>query len=487
MVDKTNSVTATASKQFKDRQDQIFRGKKHPDHYDEPHDSDADSGFSNDDESDWSDFSDHTESESEEVLSQRREKDMERLARFIADNLEEVPKEQRKAWVLEKTKEVFDETLPESLLDITAARFFEGDTGIDVNARPHWLDMDKLRRGQKFALDHLSSLAYADVVSLFALYSFYEDLKSIIATGQSSTPYASFKRFLSTCARVHNWYKSDPWTPGTPANKDIKAVRNLHKLVRKRMASMSAEEFKERSSIKEPWCVALATSRRDLQSSCPAPKVGKCPFAFVNKYKTLTGRFLSQGEMVGTQFGFVGLIVLRPEVFGIHYATDDDLEGFLHLWRSIGYQLGLDDNYNFCRGSLEDVRTRSREFLEFWVKPNLRSVTPEWEHMMRCVFQGVKYYYPGASYEIALLDFAEIIGIKMPGLYQSISYSLWITRCVMRLYLSYGLRYDIFRVRFNNFLEMRIERAMRFDEKKHEELQRRSAETLMSCATNKRE
>ncbi|EFN70543.1 hypothetical protein EAG_13524 [Camponotus floridanus] len=40
---------------------------------------------------------------------------------------------------------------------------------------------------------------------------------------------------------------------------------------------------------------------------------------------------LNQGDMFGTQFACMGLIVLYPEQFGIYDASDEDLEAFCHL------------------------------------------------------------------------------------------------------------------------------------------------------------
>lgn len=60
-----------------------------------------------------------------------------------------------------------------------------------------------------------------------------------------------------------------------------------------------------------------------------------CPNARLNK--------LNQGEMIATQFAFIGLFILYPKFFGAHYATDEELEAFCHVWRGLGYLLGIDD------------------------------------------------------------------------------------------------------------------------------------------------
>ena len=140
-----------------------------------------------------------------------------------------------------------------------------------------------------------------------------------------------------------NWYTYDPWTPGTPAYNDARAVRRMHALVRKNLAEMSVDEYVEKTTIKEPWCPSLSAARRDFESTCPAPRAGQCPYMALSNRPDRRGKDLSQGQMSVTQFAFTGLLVLQPKMFGCHDATDEDLEAFCHVWRGIGYLLGIDD------------------------------------------------------------------------------------------------------------------------------------------------
>lgn len=51
---------------------------------------------------------------------------------------------------------------------------------------------------------------------------------------------------------------------------------------------------------------------------------------------------LSQATLALTQFGFMGFSLLFPEKFGV-IINDDDLEGFIHFWRTIGHLVGVQD------------------------------------------------------------------------------------------------------------------------------------------------
>lgn len=72
------------------------------------------------------------------------------------------------------------------------------------------------------------------------------------------------------------------------------------------------------------------------------------------------------------------------------------------------------------------MRDRSRDFLEMWIKPNLRNVTPEWEHMMRCMIEGFTYYLPMMSFEMALVHVMQILDVPVPRFYSSMSIFNWI-------------------------------------------------------------
>lgn len=47
--------------------------------------------------------------------------------------------------------------------------------------------------------------------------------------------------------------------------------------------------------------------------------------------------------MAITQFGFMGLALARTDFFGIYDTDADDLKCFVHVWRVVGYVLGIED------------------------------------------------------------------------------------------------------------------------------------------------
>lgn len=52
---------------------------------------------------------------------------------------------------------------------------------------------------------------------------------------------------------------------------------------------------------------------------------------------------ITQKDMALTQFGFMGYALARPKEIGIYNATREELESLIHIWRVVGYILGMED------------------------------------------------------------------------------------------------------------------------------------------------
>ncbi|XP_008546436.1 uncharacterized protein LOC103570462 isoform X2 [Microplitis demolitor] len=386
-------------------------------------------------------------------------------------------------------QDLFKVKLPsnwEKLNDETKRSTVDGDSEKSIDEIPKWLDREKFSRGQKFAQDNLFGVFISTLLSLFGIYSFEDGLKPLIATGKSSEPYTAYKRYLSTVARFRNWYTSDPWTKGTIAYNDIRTVRRVHTIVRDKLNAMSNEDVDKAATIENPWSPMRNILLEDFQSVCPVSLHGQCPF-LMGALDSVRLKKMNQGEMALTQGSFVCLTILYPEAFGIHDATDDDLDAFCHLWRGIGYLLGIEDEFNFFRGSFDDIKQRSADYLNEWVKPNLRGITSEWEHMIRCLMSGIQYYLPGMSYEIGLLYAMELMNINMPRLRSSLSYSDRIKHYFIKFIMNYACRFQQVKKYVNIFFDSCINRGLQFTDEKHAKLRVRSSKALNSAILNKHE
>ncbi|KAL7291963.1 hypothetical protein TKK_0014251 [Trichogramma kaykai] len=416
--------------------------------------------------------------------SNETKKEVEKSLNKILDDLETIPKDKQHDWAYEEINKTFGKKLTEPLVEVLTAHLFDGEYEANEK-KPSWFDQEKFDRGQKFAQDHIFSVLFVNIHALFMAFSFYDSLKPIIATGKSSTPFTSFKRYNSTGAKFYSWYTSDPWTKGTDAYNSVRHVRRIHQYIREKMSAMSTDEWTNRTTIDPVWCPALKATRADFDSACPAASAEQCPYWVFENLPKLKNKKLSQGEMAITQISFVSFVILRPEELGIHGATDDELEAFCHVWRTIGYLLGIDDRYNYCRGTLEEIRSRTRDVLEFWVKPNLRIVEPGWEHMMRCLVEGLNYKKngKGLGYEAMLVNTMECMDLEMPKIYNSMSFSDWIAYKIFKFVLGFGSKYLGLRHVLNRMVMQSIHAVQSFTDDKFEELEKRSRETLESGAT----
>lgn len=58
--------------------------------------------------------------------------------------------------------------------------------------------------------------------------------------------------------------------------------------------------------------------------------------------KSGLGLRVTQKDMVLTQFGFIGLVLLKKKELAI-IGTKEDEKAIVHFWRTIGYFLGIQD------------------------------------------------------------------------------------------------------------------------------------------------
>lgn len=359
--------------------------------------------------------------------------------------------------------------IPVSLRYVLPAIFKDGDCGRSISKRPDWLDIDKFRRGQEFAQRNFAGICIAHMLSLCESFTFSDGLKVLIMSQKSNTPHRAFQRYLSTILRISHWYQEDPWDESTQAHKDIKTVRKMHLAMRRRLCSYDDEQIDAHSQILHPYKMMYETILEDFRDVCPAAKDLECPYTMIRT------KNINQGDMSGIQAVFIKLIVTHPNKCGVHNVCDEDLEAFCHMWRGIGYLLGIEDYYNFCRGNLKEIRTRLNSF-EHWLISNKLTITPEWEHMCICVYEGLNYFIMLKSYKIFLLYSYSIAELKMPRFYGSLTLVEKMRYMGLNFLLNYLMRLPVVVILMNAFTHSCINRALNFRPKKHSELRKKSCE-----------
>ncbi|RLU27295.1 hypothetical protein DMN91_001096 [Ooceraea biroi] len=172
--------------------------------------------------------------------------------------------------------------------------------------------------------------------------------------------------------------------------------------------------------------------------------------------------------------------IMLSSLMGIicSYSFDDVLKPLIITRQSDTPYLGF-IRYNFCRGSFEEIKQRTQNFYQCWIIPNLRDITPEWEHMTRCIIESMNYYsLMCMSCKTIILLTTDILNLSMSHLHGSLSYLEWIAYKSWTFIMHYAMRFSSLRILFNKMMQNMFEEAANFTPEKHEELQKRSEKQL---------
>ena len=122
---------------------------------------------------------------------------------------------------------------------------------------------------------------------------------------------------------------------------------------------------------------------------------------------------ISQTDMSLTMFGFMGYALIRPHVLGIQHDNNDDREAFVHFWATVGFMLGISDEYNICLFKLDIVEMICKICLRYIFIPLLQFETPLFKKMVQALVDGLDDYTPFSSYESQVFMARRTAGI--PG------------------------------------------------------------------------
>ena len=239
----------------------------------------------------------------------------------------------------------------------------------------------------------------------------------VFGTSSHNTIDKLFSRYLDTFIHLKTWYESDLFDKRSLAAKSMKKVNAMHSVV----------YHKFNSSLE--------------------PNANECLVSKKIEYVT-------QYDMVVTQWSSIGPVVLWPQKFGFYDISDHELEALAHHWRVIGYKLGIDDRFNCCLDTLPETQYFCSLILENDFVPILKQeelnygmeVSVGLARAMNCLlpflcFQGLLRYiykkvlelpvYVEVDYHLGYRSLVYIIETMMLK-----SYWHWI--------LSYALRFALF-------------------------------------------
>lgn len=281
----------------------------------------------------------------------------------------------------------------------------------DGNEIPKFYDANKFKMGQSFFRKHILSIFLSKFLGLVVTLSSPSILAILQMTKMSSSKMTAYRRYTATILHMNIWYETE-LSPNSRSMNSIKKVKAMHN-----SASMKSRNIE----------------------SIP----------------------ITQMDMVLTQFGFMGFSIARSENMGIHNATKEELEGFVHFWRVIGSIMGIQDRFNLCRESLDETKEICEELINRVFYPLLQKKEKKFLQMTSYMINGLWYIFPNLNFRVFLTYLYDIVkpnpnecsnnndfieGDKYFDL--TLSERLLYKRIC---YATYMLRYDFVRI-FLNFL-----------------------------------
>lgn len=156
------------------------------------------------------------------------------------------------------------------------------------------------------------------IVGLSYLVQLPTILPPLLYTKKSESVCALFSRYLDTLKYVKQWNETDIFDPESDGYKGLVAVRSMHRHINK---------------------VMNATAGVHSMPSSVAPNV-----------------WVSQYDMVITQWAFYGLLLMFPEDCALYHVTEEEIYEIVYSWRVISHFIGIDDRFSLWCENLDKTQ-----------------------------------------------------------------------------------------------------------------------------------
>ncbi|TPX32131.1 hypothetical protein SmJEL517_g04702 [Synchytrium microbalum] len=202
-----------------------------------------------------------------------------------------------------------------------------------VNQVPEWVDHELLELGQLTFWRHAPAI---QIILLFGTlaggFSNPRINRVLIRTGYLANPTKIYRRLLETAQMVNEVMLPGSLKPGSSGWESILRVRFLHSAVRLRQARATANKSKSSKLLSHELAI-------------------------------------NQTDQIGTILGFQCTVITGLTYFGIHL-TVKEREAYTHLWRLVGYYMGVDDECNPCNQGFETSTAILRDYLRLYFRPD---------------------------------------------------------------------------------------------------------------------
>ncbi|GFU56867.1 DUF2236 domain-containing protein [Trichonephila clavipes] len=254
-----------------------------------------------------------------------------------------------------------------------------------------------------------SEINFGHLCGLLLSFYFTKNIKTLLSTGESGTKNSLFHRYLMTIRHIQKWYEGNVWDVNDPAHRSISIVRSMHARVGQKMAALNDGIV-----------------------------------------------YVSQWDMAVTQWAFVGPLVLFRSRVGLHGCSDEDYDAVIHFWRTIGYLLGIEDKYNLCHGTYDQVLKACERVLHKEYKVRIIEADPLSVRMGKSVVEAMHMMDELLTWPSLSTYIHELADIPCPDTMGLVD---WICHNLMRFMILYVLKVERCRLMFNDLVRWRLDKA----------------------------
>ena len=345
--------------------------------------------------------------------------------------------------------------------------------GIDIHCdlevpkhRSEWLNKELYDLGQKFFWDNPYPVLKCCLRSLLIGMSIPNLCIPLILTKRSETKGKSRTRYLQTIGHVSAWYtrtrSKHISPPKMQRSTSVEMAMPFEKVAKHHQQAAKFVRQWSKEDTRREQALSILNNLPDLQEFQGLSKLDEVllenlsqlkekhfkdeEFEFYSYYINTNTAF-SQMDMALVQIAFVNLIAL-PDHFGVQHATSQDFTAFAHLWRVIGYYLGIKDEYNLLRlDTLEATRSLLTDVNNQILIPALLDLDEMSLHMIK-MFSRAFY----RDYHVIIYEYSLGLGLELKLLWCNFTVQQKIRHyCHKLLDYSYS-KFPLFRKYFNKIL-----------------------------------
>lgn len=119
---------------------------------------------------------------------------------------------------------------------------------------------------------------------------------------------------------------------------------------------------------------------------------------------------ISQKDVAITQIAFVGLPLLCHEKPGVQGSVEQ-FDAFCHLWRVLGYMLGLEDRFNLCGETLSETLSKIEAIRTQIYVPALSNPSGDFYNYYETMTEGIWTFSPDFHPKALMFFIKRIIAV----------------------------------------------------------------------------